>query len=154
MRQTQKRDMIQDELSPMNKFRPFSECLERSEGHLCLQHFNKPPWISKRPEKWVAVVGSNSVVITWGWWMRKWHSPCKDKSSFLKQLYLALMSGDLYCSGGNAGNYWNNPRFRGNARNTRLKKKPHEDPKRFALRAEIFLDTGHCCTRLINLSLV
>lgn len=45
------------------------------------------------------------------------------------------------------------PGFGGNARNTRLKK-PYEDPKRFALRAEIFLDTGHCCTRLINLSLV
>lgn len=43
--------------------------------------------------------------------------------------------------------------FGRNARNTRLKKKPCEDPKGFSQKAEIFLGTGHCCTRLINLSL-
>lgn len=144
MRRTQERDMTQDELSPMNKFKPFSECLERSEGHLCLQHFNKPPWISKRPEKWVAVVGSNSVVITWGWWMRKWHSLCRDKSSFLKQLYLAL---EIYIA--MVATLVINETvlvFGGNVRNTRLKEQC-EDPKRFSQKAEIFLDTGCCCTR-------
>ena len=78
--------MTQDENSPMNKFKPFRGCLERSEGHLCLQHFNEPWRISKRAEKWTAVAESNSVAITWGWWMRMWRSLCREESSFLKQL--------------------------------------------------------------------
>lgn len=43
--------------------------------------------------------------------------------------------------------------FGGNGRNMRLKKKPCEDPKKFSQKAEIFLDTGRCCTRVMNLPL-
>jgi len=43
--------------------------------------------------------------------------------------------------------------FGGNIRNTRLKKQQCGDPKRFSQKAVIFLDTGCCCARLINLSL-
>lgn len=38
-------------------------------------------------------------------------------------------------------------------RNTRLKKEQCEDSERFSQKVKIFLDTGCCCMRFINLSL-